>query len=195
MVSIDVSKIEGYDKMTPEEKVEALERYELEIPKDKTSSELERYKNAASKANSEAAEWKRKHNALLSEEEKKQQESLENLERMKAELEQLKRSKNESENRAKLIGLGYDEELADLTAKAISAGETEKVFEYQKQFNEKLINKVKSEALKDTPQPVGDSLGQTDVTPEQFSKMGYSERSQLFKSNPEQYNKLIGGNI
>ena len=55
MAKIDVSKIEGYAEMTPEEKVAALEAHEY----DDLSAEVEKYKNAASKANSEAADWRR----------------------------------------------------------------------------------------------------------------------------------------
>ena len=75
MAKIDITKIEGYDKMTPEEKLAALEAFEYED----NFSELEKYKNAASKANSEAAEWRKKHNALLSEEEQKKQANEEEL--------------------------------------------------------------------------------------------------------------------
>ena len=60
MAKIDITKIEGYDKMTPEEKLAALEAFEYED----NFSELEKYKNAASKANSEAAEWRKKHNSM-----------------------------------------------------------------------------------------------------------------------------------
>ena len=66
MAKIDVSKIEGYDTMTPEEKLAALESFEYED----NATELERYKNAVTKANSEAADWKKKHNALLTAEDK-----------------------------------------------------------------------------------------------------------------------------
>lgn len=59
MAKIDTSKIEGYAEMTPEQKLAALEGFEYED----NSAELEKQKNALSKANSEAAEWKRKHNA------------------------------------------------------------------------------------------------------------------------------------
>lgn len=58
MAKIDTSKIEGYANMTPEQKLAALEGFEYED----NSAELEKQKNALSKANSEAAEWKRKHN-------------------------------------------------------------------------------------------------------------------------------------
>ena len=75
MAKIDTSKIEGYANMTPEQKLAALEGFEYED----NSAELEKQKNALSKANSEAAEWKRKHNALLSEEEKKKQQDADKL--------------------------------------------------------------------------------------------------------------------
>ena len=75
MAKIDTSKIEGYAEMTPEQKLAALEGFEYED----NSAELEKQKNALSKANSEAAEWKRKHNALLSEEEKKKQDEAQRL--------------------------------------------------------------------------------------------------------------------
>ena len=66
MAKIDVTKIEGYENMTAEEKLAVLEGFEY----DDNTSELERYKNAVSKANSEAAELKRKYNERLSAEEK-----------------------------------------------------------------------------------------------------------------------------
>ena len=86
MAKIDTSKIEGYDKMTPEQKLAALEGFEYED----NAAEVERLKNANSKANSEAAEWKRKHNALLTEDEKKKQEDADALANMQKELEALK---------------------------------------------------------------------------------------------------------
>ena len=64
MAKIDISKIDGYEGMTPDNKVKAIEAFEYED----NLSEVERYKNAVTKANSEAEEWKKKHNALLSNE-------------------------------------------------------------------------------------------------------------------------------
>lgn len=63
MAKIDTSKITGYAEMSAEDKLKALEAFEYED----NAAELEKQKAAVSKANSEAAEWKRKHNALLGE--------------------------------------------------------------------------------------------------------------------------------
>ena len=78
MAKIDTSKITGYAEMSAEDKLKALEAFEYED----NAAELEKQKAAVSKANSEAAEWKRKHNALLGEDEKKKQEQEEKFANM-----------------------------------------------------------------------------------------------------------------
>ena len=191
MAKIDTTKIEGYEEMTPEEKLAALEAYEIE---DSSSSELERYKNAVSKANSEAAEWKKKHNALLSEEEQNKLAAEEELSNIREELDTLRREKVESDNRARLIALGYDETLAADTAKAIADGDTDKVFAYQKQHQEALEAKIRADILKDTPRPPAGGAGSAEITKEQFDVLGYSERVALFNENPELYKEFTGGN-
>ena len=111
MAKIDITKIEGYDKMTPEEKLAALEAFEYED----NFSELEKYKNAASKANSEAAEWRKKHNALLSEEEQKKQANEEELTTLRAKVEAMEKEKLIAGHKAQFLAIGYDEALADLS--------------------------------------------------------------------------------
>lgn len=149
MAKIDTSKIEGYANMTPEQKLAALEGFEYED----NSAELEKQKNALSKANSEAAEWKRKHNALLSEEEKKKQEDADKLAQMEQELADLRKGKTVSEYKAKFVAQGYDEALAEETAKALADGDSAKVFANQSKFLEEYAKKVKSDAIKKTPKP------------------------------------------
>lgn len=149
MAKIDTSKIEGYADMTPEQKLAALEGYEYED----NAAELEKQKNALSKANSEAAEWKRKHNALLSEEEKKKQEDADKLAQMEQELSDLRKAKTVSEYKAKFVAQGYDETLAEETAQAYADGDSAKVFANQSKFLEEYAKKVKADALKKTPKP------------------------------------------
>ena len=149
MPKIDTSKIEGYAEMTPEQKLAALEGYEYEDH----SEELERQKAAVSKANGEAAEWKRKHTALLSEEEKKKQEDADKLASMEKELAELRKGKVVSDYKAKFVAQGYSEELADETAKALAEGDMTKVFANQQKFLTDYAKGVKAEALKGTPKP------------------------------------------
>ena len=67
MAKIDVSTIEGFANMTAEQKAEALANYEFPDP-DYTGYVK---KDVFDKTASELASWKKKHNELLSEEERK----------------------------------------------------------------------------------------------------------------------------
>lgn len=149
MAKIDTSLIEGFDTMTPEEKVNALTSFEYED----NAEELERQKNAVTKANKEAAEWKHKHNALLSEDEKKKQEEAEALNAMKQELDDLRKEKTISDFKSELISQGYSAELAIDTAKAMAANDSATVFANQKKFLEEHDKQLKADALKKTPKP------------------------------------------
>ena len=106
------------------------------------------------KANSEAAEWKRKHNALLGEDEKKKQEQEEKFANMEKELSELREAKRVSEFKAKFIAQGYDEALAEDTAKAMADGDSAKVFANQQKFLDEYTKQVKADALKKTPSPL-----------------------------------------
>lgn len=183
MAKIDVNRIEGYDKMTLEQKLAALEAFEY----DDNSGELERMKNTVSKANSEAAEWKRKHNALLDDDEKKRQEDAEKLEKAMQELEQLKTEKKISEYKAKYLAQGYDEKLADETAKALADGDMAKVFENGEKYRAELEKKVKAEVLKETPKPGTDNGGKAKSL-EDISKIkDASARQAAIAQNLELY--------
>jgi hypothetical protein len=155
MAKIDTTKIEGYADMTPEQKVAVLEAVEYED----NASELERYKNAASKANGEAAEWKRKHNALLSEEDKKKQENEEELTTLRKRVEEMEKEKLISGHKTRFLALGYDETLADETAKAMANGEIDKVFANQKKFLETHDKAYKAQLMGQTSTPPAGSAG------------------------------------
>lgn len=189
MAKIDITKIEGYDKMTPEEKLAALEAFEY----DDNSTELERYKNAASKANSEAAEWRRKHNALLSEEEQKKQANEEELANLREKVKAMESEKLIAGHKAQFLAIGYDEALADATAKALAEGDTAKVFANQKKFLETHDKTLKADLLKNTPTPPPGDGGET-MTLEKLRKMSSQERYEYSTKNPDEYKRLYGGN-
>lgn len=185
MAKIDTSKIPGYAEMSAEDKLKALEAFEYE----NNAAELEKLKAVVSKANSEAAEWKRKHNVLLSEEEKKKQEDADTLAKMQKELEDLRKDKTVSEFKAKLIAQGYDEALAADTAQAMADGDTAKVFANQGKFLEDYTKKVKADALKKTPKPrAGD--GADNMTLEKLRKLSDAEYNKFATEHPEEYKAL-----
>lgn len=157
-MKIDTGSIEGYSEMTAEQKLAALEAFEYED----NASEVERLKNAVSKANSEAADWKKKHNALLSDDEQKKQESAETLKKMTEELENLRKEKTISDFTAKYIALGYEKSLAESTAKAMADGDMDTVFKNGETHKSNLEKKIKEELMNKTPKPVG-SGGKEDT--------------------------------
>lgn len=189
MAKIDVSKIEGYADMTPEEKLAALEAYEYED----LSAEVERYKNAASKANSEAADWRKKHNALLTEDEQKKQANEEELTTLRQQVADMQRKELLAGHKAQFLSMGYDEALADSTAKAMVDGDTAKVFANQKKFLEAHDKSIKAEILGNTPKPPADG-GNGEMTLDAFRKLSPQERHEFSVNNPEKYKELYGGN-
>lgn len=179
-------RIDGYAEMSVEDKLKALEAMELED----NSSEIERLKNAVSKANSESAEWKRKHNALLSAEEQQKQEQAESLAAMQQELEMLRKEKTVAKYTADYVKLGFDEKLAEETAKALADGDMVKVFANQNKANEALVKKTIADKLKDTPRGVGGQAGGGGMTLEKLRKLSDVEYDRFVTEHPEEYKAL-----
>ena len=155
MAKIDTSSIEGYAEMTAEQKIAALEGYEYED----NSAEDSRLKNLNDKASKEAAEWKRKHNALLSEEEQKKQTEAEERKALEEEVAQLKRDKTISSYKASYIAMGYEEALASETAEAMVNGDTEKVFANQQKFLVAHDKAIKKDTMSNTGRPGAGGVG------------------------------------
>ena len=161
MAKIDTKLITGYEQMTPEQKVAALEAYNHPDPDYSGYVKKDLYDKAAS----DAASWKKKHNELLTEDERKKQEDADALASMKKELDELRKDKTVSEFKAKLIAQGYDEALASDTAQAMADGDTAKVFANQGKFLEDYAKKVKADAMKKTPKPpAGDGSSDIDYS-------------------------------
>lgn len=149
MAKIDTSKIEGYDKMTPEQKIAALEGFDHPDPDYTGYVKKDTFDATAS----ELAALKKKNREQLSEEERKAQEAAEKLANMEKELTGLRKDKTVSEYKAKFLAQGYSEELAAATALALADGDTATVFANQQKFLDDYTKTVKAENLKGTPRP------------------------------------------
>lgn len=189
MAQIDTAKIEGYAEMTNEEKIAALEGYTY----DDNAAELERQKTAISRANAEAAEWKRKFNAQLSEEERKAQEQEDERAALLSRVAELERKDKISGFVAQFLALGYSAELASDTATAMADGDTEKIFLNQKAFLDSHDKAYKAQLLKETPTPPAGN-GTEGMTIEKFRKLPPDERLKWSQEHPEEYKNLYGGN-
>ena len=188
MGKIDTTKIEGYDTMTPEQKLAALEAFETDAP------DYAGYikKDLFDKTASELADHKKQLKAKMTEDEQKEAERAAKEAERDALLASLQKDKSVSDTKAQFLGLGYEAALAEETAKAMVEGDMAKVFANQKKHLDEVEKKVRAEALKETPKPVPGGGGKT-LTKEQFDAMGYSDRLNVFNEQPDLYKEFTGG--
>ena len=186
----DMLKDAYKEGMTIEEIETALA--DIEFPEDQTA-EVERLKTANSKLSSENADWKRKHREALSEEERRSQETADELKQLREQNEKLMRESNLSKHRAKFLAMGYEDALATDAATAMVDGDMDKLFTYQQKHLEAHEKKVRAEVLKGTPKPVPDKRDGA-VTLDDLRKMSPQERLEFSEKNPEEYKTLYGGN-
>jgi multidrug resistance efflux pump len=135
----DLLKDAYKEGMTLEEIETALES--IELPTD-YSAEVERLKNALSKSNSEASEFKKQLKEKMSANELKEKEEAEAREKLQSDYDNLLKKVTVSENKAKFLSMGYDDALATETAEALANGEMDKVFANQKKHLENNYTKV-----------------------------------------------------
>lgn len=150
MAKIDVTKIEGYESMSAEEKLAALEAYEFEPTAPATDSET-KLKEALSRANTSAAEWKQKYRATLDDAKRAEEERAERDRARDEELETLRKERAIDKLSAQYLSAGYSPELASASAKAQVEGDTATVVANQLKFIEETKKKLEAEALGKQP--------------------------------------------
>lgn len=178
-MKIDTSKIENFDTLSAEEKLNALLNFELE-----DDSKL---KDALNKASSEAANYKKQLREKQSESERLEAERKEADLKKDELLKTLMRDKTVSEHKASFLSVGYDNELASKSAEALADGNFAEIFNGFKSFVESRDKSIRAELLKSTPSPVGGSDGKGVISKEQFAKMNYSERAKFYADYPDLY--------
>lgn len=192
MPNIDVSTIEGFETMTPEQKVEAL--LKVEVP-EKVDMSLYVPKERADKFSSEAAAYKKQLESKMSEEERVSAERDAKWAEMEAKIAQLEREKLESSFKASFLAMGYGEELAAAAAKAKVEGDTVKEFDIQKKALEEAMKNLKAELIKGTPKPDGAGGGDAKAKSkavEIAERIGKSRADAAASAN-EILNKYRGG--
>lgn len=150
MAKIDTTKIEGYEDMTAEEKLKALTEYEFETPKS-DNTEIEKLKATVSKANAEAAEWKRQFREKQTEAERAEAERAENEKAIRDELETLRREKELSGLVAQFMATGYDQDLAKRAAEAMVDGRSADVISIQSEYLSAKQKELEAAALNHQP--------------------------------------------
>ena len=189
MAKIDISKIDGYESMSAEEKLAALEA--LEIPDPDFTGFVK--KELLEKANSEAANYKKQLRERMSEDEAAKAKAAEDMASVMEELERYRAKDAINEYTTQFMEIGYDSALAKATAQAIQKGDMAAMFKNHAKFVAEREKALKAELLKETPAPpAGD--GTKGVNKEMFSKMTLLEKQKFAQENPEQYKEFYGGN-
>ena len=151
MAKIDVSTIQGYSEMSAEDKLKALEEYEFETPAPKENDEVTKLKAALSKANSDAAEWKRQFREKQTEAERAEAERKEHEAAVEDELRTLRRDKSVSGYVAQYLALGYTQELALKAAEATADNDAATIMSCQQEYIEAKTKELEAAALNKQP--------------------------------------------
>ena len=172
---IDTSRIENYENMTAEEKLQAIQDADLSalglVEKkvfDKTASELSKVKKDSGKSQSELDGLRQEIDALKAENE---------------------RAKNKAAIMPKFISLGMSPEEALTATEHYLNGETDEIFEALSTMTANIVKKAAAENLMKQPVP-RDFGGGKPITKETFLKLSLPERIEFSNTHPEEYQAL-----
>lgn len=150
-MKIDTTQIPNFDAL-PDDAKAAISAMEFA---DAPDMSLFVEKSVFDRKAAEAGELSRKLKDKMSEDEAAAAERDAEWAEMKAKLEQLEREKKLSSYKASYLALGYDDELAEDTAKAMADGNMAKVFENQKKAAQAAEQRLKADMMRSTPRPEG----------------------------------------
>lgn len=148
-MKIDTSTIEGFDTMSDADKLSAL----LGLEFDDNSETVKSQKSLIDKYTSQIAEYKKKERQALDDSQRAQLESDDRYKELEEKYNELLSKSLVSDYKAKYLAMGYDEVLAEDTAKAYVEGNTERVFENGTKFAQALEKKIKADVVKSTGKP------------------------------------------
>ena len=115
------------------------------------NAEVEKLKAALSKANGEAAEYKRQLREKQSEAERAEADRLEQERALREELESLRKEKAVTDYTNRAMEVGFDADIAAKTANAMADGDIPAVFDALKAFVEATTKRIQNEALNRQP--------------------------------------------
>lgn len=145
----------------------------LEVPEAKAESvpndEITRLKNALSKSNSEAADYRKKWQSTLSEQERLEAERQQRETDMQTQLDTLLKEREIGEFEKDCLAHGYSPELAKSSAVAWAEGNKKQVFDDMNTFISEKMKQLQAEALNAQPQltqgsPVVNPSPEDDLT-------------------------------
>lgn len=150
--------------------------------------EFAKLKRASDKTTSEAADWRRKYQATLSEKEQMDMDKAEQAAKREEEFQALLRENRINKLEKDYLGLGYLPEEAAQMAVAEVDGDFETRKKIMSAVDARKRKSYEAEWLKSRPEAFAGAGGEkTSVTKEQFLKMGYAEMVEFKRRFPETY--------
>ena len=157
---------------------------------ERLTSDYGKLKKAFDKTASEAADYKKKYMATLSEKEQAEQERADAQASLQQKYDELLRQNTLTTYERNFIELGYDSKQAKEAAIAQADGDIETLFKIQKSAQDSLVKSKQAEWLKGRPQPSAGG-GDDSITKEKFDSMSLAEKTKLFRENRAEYDRLI----
>lgn len=151
-------------------------------------------KKALDKATSEAADFKRKYNATLSEQEQASMEKAEKEAEREQKFNELVRENNINKLEKTYLAMNYTADEAARMATAEIDGDLDAKLKIMQEVDTRKATALKAEWQKTIPQANTGTGGEdSGVTAEEFSKMGYLARKELKDKYPETYRHFMNG--
>jgi hypothetical protein len=148
---VSTKTIKYKEGMTLEEVETAL--LSVNLPQSDNGSELDRLRAALTKANSEAADYKKQLRTKQTEDEAKAAQDEEDRRQLQEAYDKLLKESNTSKHKASFLALGYDDKTAQEAAVAMVEGDTAKLFSIQKSHQDALETKYKSDKMHNMGDP------------------------------------------
>ncbi len=184
MPKIDTSKIPNYADMSPEQKVAALEAYEVE--ETGNSSEVAKLKQAVTKARAETEEAKRQLRSKQTDEEVAAAERDAQYKELQEKYDTLAKNETIRGYAEKYRKMGYDEALAKDTAEAIVAGDMDRVLANGEKYRASYEQNIRADITRSTPKPTNGNEGTVYKSKADIMKIqDAAERQQAIAENME----------
>lgn len=164
---------------------------ELTLQLAKANAEKTKYKNSIDKLtheNSELNKWKKDRMTAQEEQDEAEREA---REQQAAYIKELESYKAVNETMKRYLGMSMNADLALATAQAEVDGDMETVMKNVAKHQEDMMKAAKAEWLKSRPD-IGDSSSQPSITKDEFEAMNMFEKTKLYRSDPQTYNRLVG---
>lgn len=189
-VETEVTETETTETEVTENKAEKQPTMaEMQAQIQKLMVDNAKLKRAVDKNGSEAADYKRKWKESLSEVEQASLDKAEKEAKREEEFNAMKRELQVSKIEKTYLSMGYTPDEASRISIAEVDGDFDEKIKIQIEVDARKKKIYEAEFLKNRPD-IHIGTGNTQITKEQFNKMGMIEKSKLKNENPEEYERL-----